>query len=155
MSKKPLIQNVYNPLLGNGIDVAHPTELAEISRRQLLQTGVSLTAWASAGQLIGAGSVAAQSTSYAPQRNLIWINMNGGWDILEVTDPKPQSTSGIDMSYSWGGPRYRIVVGRIKDRPMAAEYSCAGTGFAGAPRSGHGDDLPHGRQCLYGYRHFE
>jgi hypothetical protein len=27
--------------------------------------------------------------------------MSGGWDILEVTDPKQASTSGIDMSYSW------------------------------------------------------
>jgi hypothetical protein len=105
MSKKHLTNNVYNPLLANGVDVAHPSELAEISRRQLLQTGVSLTAWASAGQLIGAGSASAQSTSYAPQRNLIWINMNGGWDILEVTDPKPQSTSVIDMSYTWGEAR--------------------------------------------------
>src|SRR5690606_22334956 len=43
--------------------------------------------------------------SFTPQRNLIWINMGGGWDILEVTDPKPASTSGIDMIYGWGDAR--------------------------------------------------
>lgn len=105
MTKKHLTPDIYNPLLKGGIDVAHPSELGDISRRQLLQTGVSLTAWASVSQLLGGGSARAQSTSFAPQRNLIWINMSGGWDILEVTDPKSQSTSGIDMSYSWGEAR--------------------------------------------------
>ena len=27
--------------------------------------------------------------------------MSGGWDLLETVNPKPSSTSGIDMSYSW------------------------------------------------------
>lgn len=41
------------------------------------------------------------AASYPPQRRLVWINMGGGWDILEITDPKPASTSGIDMMYDW------------------------------------------------------
>lgn len=103
MSKKPRRDNADFSLLNKHVDIAHPSELSEVSRRQLLQTGVSLTAWATAGQLFGSSIGHAQSsTSFAPQRNLIWINMGGGWDILEVTDPKVSSTAGIDMSYSWG-----------------------------------------------------
>lgn len=84
--------------------ICHPSEVAEMSRRQLLQTGVSLTAYASAASLFAAKSARAQS-AFAPQRNLIWINMGGGWDILEVTDPKTSSTAGIDMIYDWGEAR--------------------------------------------------
>ncbi len=105
MSRKKIDDNVYNGILSGGVDAVLPSEVAEISRRQLLKTGVSMTAWATAGQMIGTKAALAQTTSYAPIRNLIWISMNGGWDILEVTDPKPSSTSGIDMSYTWGEAR--------------------------------------------------
>jgi len=105
MSRKKIIEHAYNSIFTKGVDAVHPSEVAEISRRQLLKTGVSLTAWASAGQIIGVPKAVAQTTSFAPARNLIWISMNGGWDILEVTDPKQSSTSGIDMSYSWGEAR--------------------------------------------------
>lgn len=77
-----------------------PSEVDEISRRQLLQSGVSLTAFTSLWSLLGARPLHAGIT-YPPQRKLIWINMSGGWDILEVTDPKRASTSGIDMVYGW------------------------------------------------------
>jgi hypothetical protein len=104
MSRKKIDDKVYDSLLGHGLDAVLPGEIAEISRRQLLKTGISLTGWATAGQIIGSRAALSQ-TSYAPTRNLIWISMNGGWDILEVTDPKPSSTSGIDMSYTWGEAR--------------------------------------------------
>jgi hypothetical protein len=81
---------------------ALPHEAAEYSRRAFLRDGVSLVAGVSVGSLLGGTFARAQSESYTPQRKLIWINMSGGWDILEVTDPKMSSTSGIDMSYSWG-----------------------------------------------------
>lgn len=84
--------------------ICHPSEVAEISRRQLLQTGVTMTAYASAASLFMPKEARAQG-AHTPQRNLIWINMGGGWDILEVTDPKPASTSGIDMIYDWGEAR--------------------------------------------------
>lgn len=88
----------------SALDFCHPSEVAEISRRQLLATGVSMTAYASMANLLvqPGAAMGAATTSYPPQRNLIWINMNGGWDTLEVTDPKQNSTSGIDMTYSWG-----------------------------------------------------
>lgn len=84
----------------SNVDLCLPSEVAEISRRQLLAGGVSLTAYASAASLFLPKTAQAQ-TAYTPKRNLIWINMNGGWDILEVTDPKAASTSGIDMLYGW------------------------------------------------------
>lgn len=60
-----------------------------------------MTGYASLASLLGVGSALAQ-TSFVPEKNVVWINMGGGWDILEVTDPKPASTSGIDMLYTWG-----------------------------------------------------
>jgi uncharacterized protein (DUF1501 family) len=79
-----------------------PSEIEEMSRRQILKTGVSMTAFASLSQLLYPGLAKAQSQgSFSVQKNLIWISMGGGWDILEVTDPKPASTSGIDMIYNW------------------------------------------------------
>lgn len=98
-------ESSYNPILSSGVDIALPSELAEISRRQMLATGVSLTAWATASQFLGSKNAFSQTPSFVPRRNIIWISMNGGWDILEVTDPKPASTSGIDMSYTWGEAR--------------------------------------------------
>ena len=77
-----------------------PREVEEISRRELLRTGVSLTGFTSLWTMLGAQPVGAGIT-YPPQRKLVWINMSGGWDVLEVTDPKTASTSGIDMIYGW------------------------------------------------------
>ena len=79
-----------------------PHEVEEMNRRQLLATGVSLTAYASLASLLKPGVARAADTSYPPARKLVWINMSGGWDILEVTDPKPASTAGIDMIYDYG-----------------------------------------------------
>lgn len=76
-----------------------------INRRQLFQQTTSLVGYASLAKLISSNpSLFAQTTEipdYPVQKNLIWITMNGGWDILEITDPKPASTSGIDMTYSY------------------------------------------------------
>ena len=78
-----------------------PSEVEELSRRELIKSGVSMTAFTSLWSLLGANPVHA-AIAFPPQRKLVWINMSGGWDILEVTDPKTASTSGIDMSYDWG-----------------------------------------------------
>lgn len=92
-----------NLLNGSGHGhVCHPHQVAEINRRELFKTGASLSAYALASQVLKVPQAFGQSTSYPPQRRLVWINMNGGWDILEVTDPKRSSTSGIDMMYDWG-----------------------------------------------------
>jgi hypothetical protein len=96
-----------------GIGICHPSEVEAINRRQLLATGASLTAYVSLEKLLQRAAVAQTATStdtstdtstatdIVPARKLIWINMGGGWDILEVTDPKVSSTAGIDMIYSW------------------------------------------------------
>lgn len=91
-------KNFYIPA---GSSLCLPREVEEISRRQLIQHGVSLTAFTSLWSLFGAKPVYAGIT-YPPKRKLVWINMSGGWDVLEVTDPKQGSTSGIDMVYDWG-----------------------------------------------------
>lgn len=92
-----------NLLIGSGHGhICHPQQVAEINRRELIKTGVSLSAFAMASQLMNFPQAIAQSGTYAPTRRLVWINMSGGWDVLEVSDPKPASTSGIDMMYDWG-----------------------------------------------------
>jgi hypothetical protein len=78
-----------------------PEELTAISRRQLLQSGSYLVGFAPLAPLLLSGRASAQ-TSLAGSKKLIWINLSGGWDILEATDPKTASTSGIDMIYDWG-----------------------------------------------------
>jgi hypothetical protein len=88
-----------------------PSEVEELSRRELLRTGVSLTAYVSVAGLLGGRAYGQSATgtgtstgtdNYPPQRKLVWINMAGGWDILETTDPKPQSTANVDMIYDFG-----------------------------------------------------
>lgn len=78
-----------------------PSEVEAISRRELIRSGVTMTAFTSLWSLLGANPIHAGIT-YPPKRRLVWINMSGGWDVLEVTDPKQASTSGIDMIYDWG-----------------------------------------------------
>ena len=92
--------------------IYHPRLAQEISRRQLLKTGVSLTGYSTMANLLGTTALA---QSFTVQRRLVWINMSGGWDILEITDPKPASTSGIDMTYSWGLAN-QIAGGGTNDR---------------------------------------
>lgn len=81
--------------------IAHPEDATAITRRALLKGIPYCTAYASAAALFGSKAARAAVT-YPPQRRLIWISLNGGWDILEATDPKRASTSGIDMSYDFG-----------------------------------------------------
>ena len=82
--------------------VCTPDEAEELNRRQFLQGGVALTAFASLANLLQIPTARAQSgESFPPQRKLVWINLGGGWDILEATDPKVASTSGIDQIYEW------------------------------------------------------
>lgn len=79
--------------------LCNPEDVAMFNRRQLLKTGFSLTGYMAMSQLFNAGLGLA--AGYPAIRKLVWINMGGGWDILEVTDPKPASTSGIQMAYGW------------------------------------------------------
>ena len=85
----------------SSVKLCHPCDVEALSRRQLLQTGVSLVGSLSLASLFGGHRALGQSNSNL-QRRLVWINMRGGWDILEITDPKLSSTSGIDMVYDWG-----------------------------------------------------
>lgn len=94
-----------NLFYGSGhAHVCHPSQMLELNRRELLMAGVSLSGFALAAGMLKAPEAHAQTRTqtYPPQRRLIWINMSGGWDVLEITDPKPSSTPGIDMMYDWG-----------------------------------------------------
>lgn len=77
-----------------------PEEVAYQSRRQLLRTGLSMVATVSLASLLNTSEALAQAT-FTPRRKLVWINMSGGWDLLETTDPKVSSTARIDMTYDW------------------------------------------------------
>lgn len=79
--------------------ITDPVLLPELTRRELLRSTSLLTAYTSTSMLFPQFS---QAQSYPVQRRLVWINMGGGWDVLEITDPKVASTSGIDMTYDWG-----------------------------------------------------
>lgn len=73
------------------------------SRREFITACTSLTAYASVGNLFQTIPAFAQSSeNYPVQRKLVWINLMGGWDILETVDPKASSSSGVDMVYDWG-----------------------------------------------------
>ena len=89
------------------LSVCHRSEIDSFSRRRLMTAGVSLTAYVSLEKLlpVTARAVSDPAVDYVPQRKLIWINLNGGWDILEATDPKVASTPGIDMIYPWDSAR--------------------------------------------------
>jgi len=85
--------------------LALPEEVDSIGRRQLLRTGVSLVAYMAASKLFAPRTARAQvaqaSTDFSVQRKLVWINMSGGWDILETVDPKQRSSSKLDVAYDW------------------------------------------------------
>jgi hypothetical protein len=81
--------------------ICHPAQLPDLTRRELLLGGTYMAGFLMASQFLP-GTRALGAGQYPPQRRLVWINMSGGWDILEITDPKPSSTSGIDMMYDWG-----------------------------------------------------
>ena len=92
--------------------IYHPKLLGEISRRQMFKSGVSLVGYMNAASIFGPQLLA---QSFTVQRRLVWISMNGGWDVLEITDPKPSSTSGIDMMYDWG-LAHQIAGGGASDK---------------------------------------
>lgn len=71
------------------------------SRRKLLQSSIGLTGYVSLNRLFNTSALAQSSDIYTLKKKLIWINMGGGWDNLEVMDPKTRSTSGIDMIYNY------------------------------------------------------
>ncbi len=81
--------------------ICHPSLLGELSRREFALGGTYLAGFAMASQMLK-GTDAHAAESYPPARRLVWINMSGGWDILEVTDPKKASNGNLDMVYDWG-----------------------------------------------------
>lgn len=97
-SKVKRILNTNQPVAAYTCD---PRVVGELSRRELLRTGASLAGSLSLASVFGPKRLWGQSNT-GVQRRLVWINMRGGWDILEITDPKVASTSGIDMVYDWG-----------------------------------------------------
>ena len=72
----------------------------KFSRRNLIKSGISFSAYSSVANLFGTRAFG-QNLSFPPKKKLVWIQMSGGWDLLETVNPKVRSTSGIDMSYSW------------------------------------------------------
>lgn len=75
-----------------------------MDRRSFLEAGVSLSATFALSKLFSPQILHAMdgSEEYPVQRKLVWIHMNGGWDILETVDPKQASTSKLDMVYDYG-----------------------------------------------------
>ncbi|MBC7661442.1 MAG: DUF1501 domain-containing protein [Chitinophagaceae bacterium] len=82
--------------------ICHPNQIEDLTRRELMLGGTSLAGFALVTQLLKSTPAEAAVGQFPPARRLVWINMSGGWDILESTDPKVSSTSGIDMMYDWG-----------------------------------------------------
>ncbi|MFW7381709.1 MAG: DUF1501 domain-containing protein [Oligoflexus sp.] len=94
------------------VRLCHPEQISSLTRREIVKSGVSLVGAMTLGQLFGQKALA---QSFSLQKRLVWISMNGGWDILEVSDPKVGSTSGIDMTYDWG-LTHQILGGSPDDR---------------------------------------
>ena len=82
-----------------------PSEINEFSRRQFISRGVSLAGYLSTAALmaklgLNTGTVYTQSSTKI-LRKLVWINMSGGWDLLETTDPKVNSNAKLDVMYGF------------------------------------------------------
>jgi hypothetical protein len=82
-----------------------PDEVHAFSRRQILTTGAAVVGYASVARLLGMPAVAMgqapEQTTFPVLRKLVWINMSGGWDILESVDPKKTSTANLDVGYDF------------------------------------------------------
>ncbi len=92
-----------NPTRNTSGIIAHPSEVGALTRRNLLKGGSSIAAYVSLEKMFCFGNAQAQEvvSPTGPARRLVWIEMRGGWDILETVDPKAASTSGIDVTYNW------------------------------------------------------
>ncbi len=114
--RKPSQEELKSSIIeGTGhAHVCHPSQIADLTRREMLLGGTYLTGFAMASQMLKPQNAFA-APSFPPQKRLVWINMGGGWDILEITDPKRSSTSGIDMSYEWG-QAHRLTGSSSEDR---------------------------------------
>src|SRR4051812_31938909 len=78
----------------------HPGDVHGLNRRQLLKTGISMAAYLNLARLLGPERALAAQT-FPLKRKLVWINMSGGWDLLEVTDPKQQNKDGTSLLYDY------------------------------------------------------
>ena len=85
-------------------NICLPSEVQDLSRRNFLKTAVSFSAAAYLHKFLGSGSAFGQiqQPSFPPQRKLVWINLSGGWDILESTDPKQSANDGLQLMYDFG-----------------------------------------------------
>ncbi|RYZ54478.1 MAG: DUF1501 domain-containing protein [Proteobacteria bacterium] len=100
--RKPSQEELKSSIItgtGHG-HICHPSQIEDLTRREMLLGGTYLTGFALVSQMFKATPAMAAPT-FPPAKRLVWINMSGGWDILESTDPKSRSTSGIDMMYDW------------------------------------------------------
>lgn len=88
--KKKKLQSAF-------LGLPHEQEL--FNRRAMLKGGISLTGYLSLSNLLLPSALA---QSFTLQKKLIWISLSGGWDIIEGTDPKTSSSSGLDMIYDYG-----------------------------------------------------
>ncbi len=113
LSRDALKQSIISGT-GHG-HICHPSQIDDLTRRELLLGGSYLTGFALASQMLNTGTAMAAPSQYPVQRRLVWINMSGGWDILEATDPKRASTSGIDMVYDFGAA-HRLTGSASEDR---------------------------------------
>jgi uncharacterized protein (DUF1501 family) len=69
-------------------------------RRDFLKNNLALSAFATLPQLIFPQHSIAQER-FKVKRRLVWISLNGGWDILESVDPKQNPNSNVDLMYPW------------------------------------------------------
>jgi len=70
------------------------------SRRDFFKGCATLGAWATASQVLNA--FGQMNESFPLKRRLVWVSINGGWDLLETVDPKPASTPDTDVMSDWG-----------------------------------------------------
>ena len=158
MSKKSLKNDEpVNESVGvSATKMVLPEEVDEYSRRQILQTGMSLTGYVALGSLLNPTAAKAQTTSYPPQKKLVWINMQGAWDILEVTDPKTASTAGIQMAYTWdqastlAGSGGTVKIGR-----WLPSIAAQGADVVVVRRALDGNDFAQCWPSIYGHRNFK
>jgi uncharacterized protein (DUF1501 family) len=79
-----------------------PDEAQEFSRRQFMNMGMGLTAFASAAQIFSPlKALAQQQGNFGVAKKLVWINMSGGWDILETVDPKQSANDRVNLFYDY------------------------------------------------------
>ncbi len=94
-------------------DFCLPKEVETISRRSLLKSAVSFSAAGCLAKMLGIPPAFGQP-SFPPQRKLIWINLSGGWDILESVDPKQTANDGLNLMYDYSAAQNLAGASNVK-----------------------------------------